>query len=55
VTLGSGDGRAYVNNVVFLRGCYFVTIADFAGDPNSKGESAINLAKALDEALRATP
>jgi hypothetical protein len=53
ITLGSGDQAAYVNNVVFIRGCYFVTMADFANDPNSKGESAIIFAKALDDALKA--
>jgi len=55
IALGSGDARSFVNNVVFVRDCYLITMADFVNDANSKGEAILGTARGLDEQLRTAP
>ena len=55
VTLGSGETRALVNNIVFIRGRYFVTMADFANAPGATADAAIAVARALDDVLKRNP
>lgn len=55
VTLGSGGAQAFINNLVFQRGCYVVTLADFVGRPDAPADVALGVARALDDQLKANP
>jgi hypothetical protein len=55
VTLQSGGAQAFPINIVFARGCYVVTMADFAGSPDASPDTALNIARALDAQLKANP
>lgn len=55
ITLGSGAQQALVNNVTFVRGPYYVTMADFAGDASVSPAPAVSMLRALDTVLRANP
>jgi hypothetical protein len=55
VTLGSGGAQAFINNLVFQRGCYVVTLADFVGSPDAPPDTALAVARALDDQFKTNP
>jgi hypothetical protein len=55
VTLQSGGAQAFTVNLVFVRGCYVVTMADFTGSPDASPDTALNVARALDNELKTNP
>ena len=55
VSVGSGPAAGSVNQIVFLRGRYVVSMADFVNDPKASPDVAIAVARAVDEQLKAHP
>jgi hypothetical protein len=55
VTLSQGGAQAHTVNLVFVRGCYAVTMADFTGSPDASPNTALGVARALDAELQANP
>jgi hypothetical protein len=55
-TLGDGGSRTSLYLVSFTRGCYYVVVADFPpGGADSPPDSALALARAVDDQLKASP
>ena len=56
VNLNAGGGAtAYVNHIIFVRGRYLVSLADFANDAKASADTAVAVARAVDEQIKADP
>jgi len=49
------DGRWHVNNIHFVRGRYYITVADFVSGPEISPDIATALAQAVDAQISAQP
>lgn len=55
-TIGEGSSSTSLYLISFTRGCYYVVVADFPpGGADSPPDSALALAKAVDDELNASP
>jgi hypothetical protein len=50
--LGSGEAVAHVINIAWVRGPFFVSLADLGGTPTTPTDIAVALARAIDERLK---
>ena len=55
VKLGAGESAAQVINIAWVRGTYFISLADLGVAEGTANDIAIKLATAIDEQLRANP
>ena len=53
--LGGPESSAFVINIVFVRGPYFVSLADFGGTPTTPTDVTEKVARLIDDKLKATP
>ncbi|MFN8557310.1 MAG: hypothetical protein U0531_08155 [Dehalococcoidia bacterium] len=53
--LGSGEAAAHVINLAWVRGNYFVSLADLGGTADTPTEVAVGLARQIDEKLEGLP
>lgn len=53
--LGSGEASAHVVNVAWVRGRYFVSLADLGGAVDTPTDLAVTIAKLVDDKLKANP
>lgn len=55
VALRSGGTEATATQIVFIRGRYLVSMADFDNDPKGTPDAVIAIARAIDTVLQANP
>lgn len=53
--LGSGEAAAYVVNLAWVRGRFFVSLADLGGDQDTPTDIAVQMARLIDEKLKNNP
>ena len=53
--LGSGEAAAHVLNIVFVRGPFFVSIADLGGTPETSADIIVQVARLIDDKIKANP
>lgn len=53
--LGAGEAATWVINIVWVRGPFFVSLADLGGSPDTPTEIAVQLARLIDDKLKADP
>ncbi len=53
--LGSGEASTSVINIVWVRGPFFVSLADLGGTPETPVDVAVRIARLIDEKLKANP
>jgi hypothetical protein len=53
--LGSGEASTSVINIVWVRGPFFVSLADLGGTPETPVDVAVRIARLIDERLKANP
>lgn len=53
--LGSGEASTSVINIVWVRGPFFVSLADLGGTPDTPVDIAVRIARLIDEKLKANP
>jgi hypothetical protein len=53
--LGSGEASTWVINIVWVRGPFFVSLADLGGSADTPTDLAVRLARLIDEKLKANP
>ncbi len=53
--MGSGEAALNVINIVWVRGPFYVALADIGGTPDTPTDFAVKLAKIIDDKLKADP
>ena len=53
--LGSGEGAAHIINIAWVRGPFFISLADLGGTPDTPADVAVKLAQLIDAKLNANP
>jgi hypothetical protein len=55
LTLGSGEAAANVINLAWVRGRFFISLADLGGTPDTATDIAVAMARLIDDKLKANP
>lgn len=55
VQLGSGEAAAYVVNIAWVRGRFFIALADLGGAEDTPTDVAVAIARLVDDKIKADP